>query len=113
MEKYEIRLAELSQCCLGTNSDVSGLRASISATLHSHAVEAAKVEEQRDERKRKQMRFDLDRVVAAVKVQGGPSGHRTQLIYIKLKVPPQHKLLILKCNSYFNVNMSLTRWTTL
>ena len=78
MEKYEIRLAELSQCCLGTNSDVSGLRASISATLHSHAVEAAKVEEQRDERKRKQMRFDLDRVVAAVKVQGGPYGHRTQ-----------------------------------
>ena len=68
LEKYESRLAELSQCCLGTNSDVSGLRASISATLHSHAAEAAQMQEQRDERKRKQMRFDLDRVVAAMRV---------------------------------------------
>ena len=34
---------------------------------------------------------------------------------MKLKVPPQYKLLILKCNSYFNVNkrLSLTRWTIL
>ena len=69
MEKYESRLAELSQCCLGTNSDVSGLRAAMSAMLQSHTEEAARVEEQRDERKRKQMRFDMDRVVAAVKVQ--------------------------------------------
>ena len=68
LEKYESRLAELSQCCLGTNSDVSGLRASISAALQSHAAEAAQLQELRDERKRKQMRFDLDRVFAAVKV---------------------------------------------
>ena len=48
---------------------MSGLRAAMSAMLQSHTEEAARVEEQRDERKRKQMRFDMDRVVAAVKVK--------------------------------------------
>ena len=48
-------------------------------------------------------------------MQGGPSGRRTLFAVIKLKVPPQYKLLILKCNSYFNVikSLSSTRWTTL
>ena len=46
-------------------------------------------------------------------VHGGPSGRGTLFVDIKLKVPPQYKLILL--NSYFNVNKSLssTRWTTL
>ena len=49
------------------------------------------------------------------RVQGGLSGRRQHFVDIKLKAPPQYKLLILKCNSHLNVNkrLSLTRWTTL
>ena len=50
-------------------------------------------------------------------IQGGPSGHGIQFVDIKLKVLPQYELLILKRNSYVNVNvnkrLSSTRWTTL
>ena len=47
-------------------------------------------------------------------VQGGPSGCRTQLVDIKFIVPSQFKLIILKRNSYCNVNKSLSsnRWNT-
>ena len=44
-------------------------------------------------------------------VQGGSSGRGTLFVDIKLKVPPQYELLILKRNSYFKV--IATRWTTL
>ena len=45
-------------------------------------------------------------------VQGGPSGCRTLFVDIKLKVLPLYELLMLKSNSYFNVNkrLSATRW---
>ena len=45
----------------------------------------------------------------------GPCGRGTLFVDIKLKVPPQYTLLMLKRNSYFNVNkrMSTTRWTTM
>ena len=48
-------------------------------------------------------------------VQGGPSVRGRLFVDIKLKVPSQYELLMLKCNSYFNVNKRLTstRWTTL
>ena len=41
-------------------------------------------------------------VVQVLTSDGGPSGRGTLLFDIKLKVPPQHELLILKRNSYFN-----------
>ena len=37
-------------------------------------------------------------------LQGGPSGSETQFVDLKLKVPPQFELLILKRCSNFNVN---------
>ena len=37
-------------------------------------------------------------------VQGGPSGCRTLFVDIKLKVLPLYELLMLKSNSYYNVN---------
>ena len=42
-------------------------------------------------------------------------GRGMQFVDIQLKVPPWFKLLILKRNSYFNVNkrLSATKWTTL
>ena len=44
-------------------------------------------------------------------LQGGPSGRGTQFADIKIK----YELLIVKLNSYLNVNTSLTptRWTTM
>ena len=52
---------------------------------------------------------------AGFALQGGPSGRGTMFVDIKFKVPPQYELLILKHNSYCNVNerLSSTRWTTL
>ena len=41
-------------------------------------------------------------VVQVLTSDGGPSGRGTLLFDIKLKVPPQYELLILKRNSYFN-----------
>ena len=48
-------------------------------------------------------------------LQSGLSGRGALFVDIKLKVPPQPKLLRLKCCSYCNVNkrLSSTRWTTL
>ena len=46
-------------------------------------------------------------------VQGAPFGHGTLFGDIKSKVWPQYELLFLNRNSYFNVNKSFTRWTTL
>ena len=48
-------------------------------------------------------------------VQGGSSGRGTLFVDIKFKVLSQFKLLILKCNSQFEVNKRLfaTRWATL
>ena len=42
------------------------------------------------------------------------AGRETLFVDIKLEVPPQYKLLMLKCKSYCNVNkrQSSTRWTT-
>ena len=47
-------------------------------------------------------------------LQGGLSGRGKLLVDIEIKVPPQFKLLILKRNSYFKVNKSLTstEWAT-
>ena len=46
-------------------------------------------------------------------LQGNPSGRGTLFAVIKIKVLPQYKFLLLKWNSYFNVNkrLSSTRWT--
>ena len=48
-------------------------------------------------------------------LQGSPSGRGILFVDMKLKVPPQYKLLILKRNSFFKVNkkLSSTRWATL
>ena len=48
-------------------------------------------------------------------LQGGPSGRGTLFVDITIKVLLHYKPLILKLNSYLNVNKSLssTRWTTL
>ena len=45
-------------------------------------------------------------------LHGGPSGLGMQFVDIKLKVLLEYKLLILKHNSYSNVNkrLSVTRW---
>ena len=50
-----------------------------------------------------------------LQVQGGPSGRGTLFVEIKFKVLSQYKLLRLKCNCQFEVNIRLssTRWTTL
>ena len=50
-----------------------------------------------------------------IDLQGGPSHRRIQFADIKLKVPPQSKLFILKRNSYLIVNKRLSsiRCTTL
>ena len=51
---------------------------------------------------------NLDFTLDVCTIQGGPSGRGIQYVDIKLKVPPQYKLLILKRNSYFNVNKRLS-----
>ena len=51
----------------------------------------------------------------SVCLQGGPSSHGIQFVDMKLKVLLQYTILILKRNSYFNVNkrLSSTRLATL
>ena len=55
-------------------------------------------------------------MIAAGVVQGGPFGRGTLFVDINVKFPPLYKLLILKSNSYSNVNKrpdQMTRWTTM
>lgn len=76
LEEYDQSFASLRQCCIGTNSDLSALRASVVPILNrmdTFMVSSVQSSELRDERQREQMRFDFNRVLAAIKTidQGG------------------------------------------
>ena len=70
LENYETSLNGLRQCCSGTTSDLSDFKARSVASLDRLDVFLARnMQDQNVERCRQQIRFDADRIMAAVKDQ--------------------------------------------
>jgi hypothetical protein len=70
LENYETSLNGLRQCCSGTTSDLSDFKARSVASLDRLDVFLARnMNDQNVERCRQQIRFDADRIMAAVKDQ--------------------------------------------
>jgi hypothetical protein len=70
LENYETSLSGLRQCCSGTTSDLSDFKARSLASLERLDFFLARNSiDQGGERCRQQIRFDADRIMAAVKDQ--------------------------------------------
>ena len=70
LESYETSLSGLKQCCSGTTSDLSDFKArSVPTFDRLDAFLARNLQDQSTERCRQQIRFDADRIMAAVKDQ--------------------------------------------
>lgn len=70
LENYETSLSGLRQCCGGTTSDLSDFKArTLPALERLDAYLARNSQDQTSERCRQQIRFDADRILAAVKDQ--------------------------------------------